>query len=124
MSREVLLEAIEAAALGIEVLAVAVIVVAISFGTVRFLMHLQREKADAYGGYKIFLGRSLLLGLEFLVAADIIRTVALEPTLANVLLLGLLVIVRTFLSWALVVEIEGRWPWQAESRAAEGIHHG
>jgi uncharacterized membrane protein len=54
-----------------------------------------------------------LLGLEFLVAADIIRTVALEPTMQNVIILGLLVVIRTFLSWSLVVEIEGRWPWRA-----------
>jgi uncharacterized membrane protein len=60
------------------------------------------------------LGRSLLLGLEFLVAADVVRTVALEPTLSNVAVLGLLVLVRTFLSWTLTVEIEGRWPWQAQ----------
>jgi len=112
--------AIEAAALGIEVLAVTVIVVAISFGTVRFMVHVQRQKEDAYDGYKVFLGKSLLLGLEFLVAADIIRTVALEPTLDNVLLLALLVIVRTFLSWALVVEMEGRWPWNTARRAGRG----
>ena len=59
-----------------------------------------------------------MIGLEILVAADIIRTVALEPTLTNVAILGILVLVRTFLSWSLVVEIEGRWPWQA-ARAAE-----
>jgi hypothetical protein len=52
------------------------------------------------------------------VAADIIRAVALEPTLRNVLILGLLVIIRTFLSWGLVVEIEGRWPWQARAIAS------
>jgi uncharacterized membrane protein len=51
--------------------------------------------------------------LELLVAADIIRTVALEPTMTNVLMLGILVIIRTFLSWSLVLEIEGRWPWNA-----------
>jgi uncharacterized membrane protein len=56
----------------------------------------------------------LLLGLEILVAADIVRTVALEATLESVAVLGLLVLIRTFLSWALVVEIEGRWPWQSE----------
>jgi uncharacterized membrane protein len=61
------------------------------------------------------LGRSLLLGLEILVAADVVRTVALEATLESVAVLGLLVLIRTFLSWALVVEIEGRWPWQARS---------
>ena len=58
------------------------------------------------------LGRVLLLGLEILVAADIVRTVALEPSFQNVAVLGLLVLVRTFLSWSIVVEIEGRWPWQ------------
>jgi hypothetical protein len=54
------------------------------------------------------------------VAADVIRTVALEPTLQNVMILGLLVLIRTFLGWALVVEIEQRWPWQPEVREAAG----
>jgi uncharacterized membrane protein len=58
------------------------------------------------------LGRSILTGLELLVAADIIRTVAIEPTLQSVLVLGLIVVIRTFLSMSLQVEIEGRWPWQ------------
>ena len=114
---------IDASATAIEVLAVAVIVIAISFGTVRFLIHVHRQKLRAYEGYKVFLGKALLLGLEFLVAADIIRTVALEPTMPNVLMLGVLVLVRTFLSWALVLEMEGRWPWQ-KSAAEEGISHG
>ena len=60
----------------------------------------------------------VLLGLDLLIAADIIRTVTLEPTLENVAALGLLVVVRTFLSWALVLEAEGRWPWQ-QSRDPE-----
>lgn len=58
------------------------------------------------------LGRSVLTGLELLVAADIIRTVAVEPTLNSVLVLGLIVIIRTFLSFSLEVEIDGKWPWQ------------
>ena len=58
------------------------------------------------------LGKSLLLGLELLVAADIIETVTLERTMENVLMLAVLVVVRTFLSWSLVVEIEGHWPWK------------
>jgi uncharacterized membrane protein len=66
--------------------------------------------------YKHQLGKTLLLGLEFLVAGDVVRTVALEPTLTNVSLLGLLVVIRTFLSWSLTVEIEGRWPWQAQAK--------
>ena len=61
---------------------------------------------------QVRLGRALLLGLELLVAADIIRTVALEPTLPNVMILAVLVVVRTFLSWSLIVEMEGHWPWK------------
>lgn len=66
-------------------------------------------------GYEIMrstFGRSVLLGLEILVAADLIRTIAVEPTLDNLYVLGLLVVIRTFLSWSLDVELEGRWPWQ------------
>jgi len=58
------------------------------------------------------LGKAMLIGLELLVAADIIRTVALDLTLLNIELLGALVVVRTFLGWSIVVELEGRWPWQ------------
>jgi uncharacterized membrane protein len=108
---------IEVAALAIEVLAVLIIVVAIFYSTGRFLIQAaaRREIGERYERLKVSLGRSLLLGLEILVAADIVRTVALEATLQSVLVLGLLVLIRTFLSWALVVEIEGRWPWRARS---------
>ncbi len=61
---------------------------------------------------KQVVGAGLLLGLDLLIAADMIRTVTLDPTLENVAALGLLVIVRTFLSWSLMVELNGRWPWQ------------
>ena len=106
---------IEIAALTIEILAVVIIVVAIFYSTGRFLVQaaVHREIMERYDQLKISLGRSLLLGLEILVAADVVRTVALEATLISVAVLGLLVLIRTFLSWALVVEIEGRWPWQA-----------
>ena len=67
---------------------------------------------DSYDRYRARLGRALLLGLEILVAADVVRTVALEPTLRTLGSLALLVLVRTFLSWSIVVEVEGRWPWQ------------
>src|SRR5689334_20312961 len=109
---------IEWAALVIEILGAVVLVagvtkVAITRGTVRYLFRL--EEAGAYESYKHQLGKTLLLGLEFLVAGDVVRTVALEPTLTNVGVLGLLVLIRTFLSWSLVVEIEGRWPWLART---------
>ena len=67
---------------------------------------------EPYGRYKVRLGRGLLPGLEILIAGDVIRTVALEPTLDNASVLALLVIIRTFLSWSLLLEIEARWPWQ------------
>jgi uncharacterized membrane protein len=106
---------IEWAALVVDVLAVAVIVSGVVFvviqrGTVRYLFRLQ--ESGEYENYKQQLGKPLLLGLELLVAADVIRTVALAPTLTNVAVLGLLVFVRTMLSWSLTVEMEGRWPWQ------------
>lgn len=112
---ETMLEWIEIAALVIELLAVAIIVVAIFYATSAYLVEALRYRdkiPELYDVLKVRLGRALLLGLEILVAADIVRTVALEATLESVAVLGLLVLIRTFLSWALVVEIEGRWPWQ------------
>jgi uncharacterized membrane protein len=109
---------IEWSALAIEVLGALIIVagvarVAITRGAVRYLFQL--DKPGAYESYKHQMGRSVLLGLEFLVAGDVVRTVALDPTLTNVGVLGLLVLIRTFLGWSLAVEIEGRWPWQART---------
>jgi len=114
------LEWIEFASLLIELLAVAIIVGSVFYSSIRFFSALiirKESSDDHYHHYKHSLGQSLLLGLEILVAADVVRTVALEPTLINVAALGLLVVVRTFLSWSLVVEIEGRWPWQQRVRA-------
>jgi uncharacterized membrane protein len=73
----------------------------------------QESGVDAYGHLRTFLGRSLLLGLEFLVAGDIIKTVAIEPTFDSVIVLAIIVLVRTVLSLSIDVEIDGRWPWQA-----------
>jgi uncharacterized membrane protein len=80
---------------------------------------LHRERAvDAYSNLRTFLGRSLLLGLEFLVAGDIIKTVAIEPTFDSVIVLAIIVLVRTVLSLSIDVEIDGRWPWQAAQQAS------
>jgi uncharacterized membrane protein len=105
---------IEYAALLIEILAVTIIIVAIIVALARYLFRYatQRTADNLYHQLKVSLGKALLLGLEFLVAADIVRTVALEATLESVIVLGLLVLIRTFLSWSLVVEIEGHWPWR------------
>ena len=72
-----------------------------------------REPLRWYTGFRRNLGRAILLGLEFLVAADIIRTVAQVPSLVNVTALGLIVLIRTLLSFTLQMEVEGRAPWQA-----------
>jgi uncharacterized membrane protein len=75
-----------------------------------FMKH--AHEPNRYDMIRIRIGKALLLGLEILVAADVIRTVALDPTLNNFLTLGVLIIIRTTLSWTLFVDIENRWPWQ------------
>ena len=113
---ELVLSAIEIFAWAIEILAVVIIAVSIFYSVGRYFWQTVTHadvKDRYYERLKVSLGKSLLLGLEILVAADIVRTVALEATLESVVVLGLLVLIRTFLSWALVVEIEGRWPWQS-----------
>ena len=72
------------------------------------------EPLSVYRSYRQLLGRSILLGLELLVAADIIRTVAVTPTFESVGVLAIIVLIRTFLSFSLELEITGRWPWQKE----------
>ncbi|MBK6723753.1 MAG: DUF1622 domain-containing protein [Acidobacteria bacterium] len=113
---------IEWSATGLEVITVIILVAGSLIALVRFILHINIKVADAYYRFKENLGKMLILSLEFLVAADIIKTIALEQTLNNVLILGLLVIIRTFLSWSTTVEIEGHWPWsrgKAEAEAAE-----
>jgi uncharacterized membrane protein len=74
------------------------------------------ERLSVYRQYRQLLGRSILLGLELLVAADIIRTVAVTPTFTSVGVLAVIVLIRTFLSFSLELEITGRWPWQEEDQ--------
>ena len=73
-----------------------------------------------YEDFRRQLGRSILLGLEFLVAADIIRTVAITPTPQSVAVLGGIVLIRTFLSFSLQLEMTGAWPWQRKAAPAGG----
>ena len=91
---------------------VALIVVGVALASLSALAGLVGRQGGAYEAYRRRLGRSILLGLEFLVAADIIRTVAVTPTFASVGVLALIVLIRTFLSFSLELEITGRWPWQ------------
>ncbi len=119
-----ILELIEHVALGLEVVAVLIILVGVIAAFVDAFITRSRHsatRAELYRRLRVGLGNTLLLGLEVLVAADVVRTIALEPTLENALILGLLVLIRTFLSWSLVVEMEGRWPWKGKS--AETAEH-
>lgn len=111
---ELILEYVEYAALAIEILAVLIIVVSIFYAMVRYILKSvqDHDPGSRYQELKISLSQALLLGLEIMVAADIVRTVALEATLNSVITLGLLVLIRTFLGWALIVEIDGDWPWR------------
>src|SRR5271156_5682228 len=111
----------------IEAIAVVLIVGYILAATCRWLLVALRRRSftlEHYAGYRSALGRAMLLGLEILIAADVVRTAALDPSLKNIAALGVLVIVRTFLSWSIVVEIEGRWPWQPRSAKAGGTIDG
>ncbi len=112
-------EIISTAGYAIEALGVLVIVIGTLFSSVVFLTAVRnRPSTAAYLTYRRQLGRSIILGLEFLIAGDIIRTVIVAATLENVLVLGLIILIRTFLGMTLHLEIEGRWPWQA---GAEGL---
>jgi uncharacterized membrane protein len=113
---------IEAIAAGFELVGVGIIVVGFVASLVKGVVAWTRSGASAaYLSIRSTFGRSILLGLEVLVAGDIIRTVALQPTLENLAVLGLLVLIRTFLAWSLEVEIDGRWPWRRAQAERDGV---
>ena len=84
----------------------------VSYAVVDAALRGIRRIHPVYTRFRRVLGRAILLGLELLVAADIIKTVAVTPTLDSVVVLAIIVLIRTFLSWSLELEISGRWPWQ------------
>lgn len=96
---------------------VMVIVLGAVYATYRFVKRRDSTPTQSYGIYRRNLGRAILLGLEFLIAGDIIRTVGVSPNLQNLAVLGLIVLIRTFLSITLELELEGHWPWQASARS-------
>ena len=109
-----------------EVIGVAVLVLGFLIAVARSGMQYLRTR-DASGSYRTvrsFFGRSILLGLEILVAADLIRTVAVDPTMENVAVLGLIVIIRTVLSFSLEIEIDGRLPWRRAAADAQAAGDG
>ena len=97
---------------------VCVIVIGILAATGRALLVAPPPGLDRYAAYRQSLGRAILLGLELLVAGDIIKTVAVAPTLENMAVLGAIVVIRTFLSFSLELEINGRWPWQQKAHSS------
>src|SRR5215204_4513721 len=107
-------ETMEQVARGVEVVGIATLVLGLVLALVQAARVLiaGQDAEVAYRVVRTVFGRSILLGLEFLVAADIIRTVAVDPSLQNVGVLGLIVLIRTFLSFSLEVEIDGTWPWR------------
>ena len=104
-----------------ELAGVAVLVIGSILAFVRSIVSLiqLRDGPAAYRHLRLYLGRLIVVGLELLIAADIVRSVAIDPTFTSVGVLALIVLVRTFLSWSLEVEINGEWPWQ-RSRLHKG----
>lgn len=108
-------EVVETIGRGVDAVGIVIVVVGALVALAPYVARLAvaRTTTEDYRETRRRLGRAILLGLEFLIAGDIIRTVAASPTFAGVGVLGLIVLIRTFLSTALEVEVEGRWPWQA-----------
>jgi uncharacterized membrane protein len=96
----------------VEFIGVLTIFAGVLYSLIKFLISIPKKKADNYLGLRQSLGKSILLGLEILIAADIMATVVTDPTLESVGVLGLIVLIRTFLSMSLQVELEGKFPWQ------------
>ena len=109
-----LIEIIQDVSNVMDALGVAVVSLGVLWGLLCFAKGLVSQSTDvAYKTFRIQIVRSLILGLEVLVAGDVIRTVAISPSLTSVAVLGAIVLIRCFLSWSLTLEIDGRWPWQA-----------
>jgi uncharacterized membrane protein len=114
----------EFVAIALELAGVAVIAGGIALAVISYLRgdRLQKD-TSAYAYFRRALGRSILLGLEFLVAADIIYTVATPPTFNSLGVLGLLIVIRTFLSIEIEMELDGKWPWEKDEPASHEAHN-
>jgi len=107
---------LEIVGIGIDGVGVFIVAGGVIVATTRLILSRAHDTGDYYSLYRQDVGRAILLGLEFLIAGDIIRTVVVAPTLQNVVVLGIIVLIRTFLSLSLQLEIEGKLPWQRERR--------
>jgi uncharacterized membrane protein len=99
----------------IDAAGVAVIVVGMLLSAGAAVVELSRHETGIYRHFRQQLGRTILLGLELLVVGDIVRTVATQPTLTSVAILAIIVLIRTFLSFSLEIELTGYWPWQGKT---------
>lgn len=107
------LHLLELAGKGINLFAVALMVVGFILAAVHYLLRFRTLAVEAnFIGFKIELGHALTLGLEILIIADVIETITVEPSFASLQILAFLIVIRTILGWTLCLEIEGRWPWQ------------
>jgi uncharacterized membrane protein len=113
-------EVVETIGKAVDLAGVVAIVLGALVATAQFLLPRTGAGAERYREYRRQLGRTLLLGLELLVAADIIRTVAIQPTFESVGVLAGIVLIRTFLSFSLSLELEGHWPWRQRARPRLG----
>jgi uncharacterized membrane protein len=111
-------DVIEKIGMTIDAAGVAIIVVGVAIAVVASAVRRSGHESDIYRRFRQQLGRAILLGLELLVAGDIVRTVAASPNLTSVAILAAIVLIRTFLSFSLEVETTGRWPWQKRDIAA------
>ena len=110
---------------GFQVVGIAVLVIGALLAFVVYLKaSRRRDTPTAYSDLRRDLGKAILVGLELLVAADIISSVAINPTFATVGVLGMIIVIRTFLSWSLEVEVNGRWPWQSSRSPNEDARNG
>ena len=111
-----ILEYLEKAAVFISLFAVAVIFVGFTVSVWRYALRFNdTDRKDNFNLFKVELGKVLILGLEILILADVIETITATPTFESLAMLATIVVVRTVVSWTLTLEVEGRWPWQAEN---------
>lgn len=106
----------------LEMASFAVILLGVAIATIVFLARVWRDGFEAhYRDFRANLGRGILIGLELLIAADILKSVVIDPTLDSMLVLGGIVLIRTFLSISLDVEINGHWPWETTRLAQQEL---
>ena len=124
-SRALMIHALHWITTMIEIVGVGTIVAGALIATVLLIRHGMTEAWEvALRRYRANLGRGILLGLEFLVAADIVGTVAITPTFQSLGVLALIILIRTFLSFSLGVEIEGQWPWRRREASGTDADQG